>query len=79
MTIEFFNVLWIYILEKCLFGFRFDTSIFPFSIIVRLFPFYKANFWYNADYEYDKEHGIMNYRIDLIIPFVCDLVLIKQV
>jgi len=79
MILEFWNTLWIYLLSRCLFGFKLDTSRLPFSAVVRLIPFYKVDFWYNADYDYDVEHNVMNYKIDLIIPFVCDIMLIWQV
>lgn len=79
MILEFWNTVWIYFLSKCLLGFRIDTSRMPFSTVVRLIPFYKLDFWYNADYEYDVAHNVMNYKIDLIIPFICDIMLIWQV
>lgn len=79
MILEFWNTLWVYFLSRCLFGFKLDTSRLPFSAVVRLIPFYKVDFWYNADYDYDAEHNVMNYKIDLIIPFVCDIMLIWQV
>lgn len=79
MILEFWNTLWIYFLSRCLFGFKLDTSRLPFSAVVRLIPFYKVDFWYNTDYDYDVEHNVMNYKIDLIIPFVCDIMLIWQV
>lgn len=79
MTLEFWNVVWIWFLEKCLFGFKIDTSRLPFSLVVRLIPFYKVNFWFNAGYDYDVKHHVMNYKVDLIIPFLCDIMLIKQV
>lgn len=79
MTIEFFNFLWIYFLNKCLFGFRIDTSCLPFSIVVRLIPLYKLNFWYNNNYEYDARYGAANRHIDLLIPYICDIILVYQV
>lgn len=79
MILEFWNTVWIYLLSKCLLGFRIDTSRLPFSTVVRLIPFYKLDFWYNADYEYDVAHNVMNYKIDLTIPFICDIMLIWQV
>lgn len=79
MILEFWNTVWIYFLERCLFGFKIDTSRLPFSLIVNLIPFYKVNFWCNADYEYDMQHQVMNYKMDLIIPYLCDIMLIKQI
>ena len=63
MILEFWNTLWVYFLSRCLFGFKLDTSRLPFSAVVRLIPFYKVDFWYNADYDYDVEHNVMNYKI----------------
>ena len=79
MTLEFFNLFWIYFLNQCLLGFRLDTSRLPFSIVVRFIPFGKEDFWYNNEYYYDEAHGVMNKRIDLIIPFLCDIMLVCQV
>lgn len=79
MILEFWNTVWIYFLSKCLLGFKIDTSRLPFSAVVRLIPFYKVDFWYNADYDYDMVHNVMNYKIDLLIPFLCDIMLIWQV
>lgn len=76
MVLDFFNVIWIYFLSKCLFGFRIDTSKLPFSIVARFGLFYSADFYYDSRLEYDHEHGIMNYRLDLIIPFLFDIILI---
>lgn len=79
MVLGLFNFIWIYLFSKCLFGFKIDTSNLPFSIIARFIPFYFANFWWNAGYEYDYRHSVMNYKVDLIIPFICDIEFYKQV
>lgn len=73
MTIGFFNVLWVYFLEKCLFGLRLDTSKLPFSIMARFIPFYTYDFWINKTVEYQSESGQFIKRIDLLLPFICDI------
>lgn len=79
MILEFWNTVWIYLLSKCLFGFRIDTSRLPFSVSVRFIPFYKVDFWCNSRKFYDLEHRVMNRQIDLIIPYLCDIMFIKQI
>lgn len=78
MTLDFFNFLWIYLFKQCLLGLRLDTSNLPFSLVVKLIPFGKEDFWFNSEYYYDNVHKIMNKRIDLIIPWLCDIILIHE-
>lgn len=79
MTLDFWKAVWIYFLTNCLLGFRLDTSRLPFSFMIKLIPFYKCDFDFRHDYEYDTIHQVMNYGIYLIIPYVCDIILIWQV
>lgn len=79
MTIELFNFLWIYLLDKSLFGFRLDTSNLPFSIIARFGLFYPIDFWYNSRIEFDRNNFRTNKIYDIVIPYICDIEFIKEV
>lgn len=79
MILEFWNTVWIYLFTKYLIGFRIDTSKLPFSIFIKFIPFYKVDFWYNSKIFYDKRNGFLNKQIDLIIPYLCDIVFVKQI
>lgn len=79
MVLDFFNIIWIYFLNKCLFGFRIDTSILPFSILARFIPFYSVDLYCNNEVQYDSIHNKTNRRIDLIIPGFCDIIYIKEI
>lgn len=77
MKLNFFDILWFYLFyDKCLFGLRIDSSYLPFSFVFKLGLFYSANFYYSNEFSYDYQHRIMNRRIDLIVPFLCDIILI---
>lgn len=76
MILEFFNVVWIYFLSKCLLGFRIDTSFMPFSAIVRFIPFYYASFW--CDKSTTFEFNCINTEYNLIIPFILDVQIVKE-
>lgn len=78
MKIEFLNIFTIYFLHNCLFGFAFDNSRFPISISVKLFPFYKTEFGFYTDIFYDEQHDFMNKSYDLLIPFICDIYIVKE-
>lgn len=75
MTLSFFNILWLYFLEKCLFGFRLDTQSLPFSINIMFIPFYKIEYW-NCFSKTVQEDGSVEKRWDLLIPYLCDIVLV---
>lgn len=79
MVLDFFNIIWIYFLSKCLFGFRIDTSKLPFSIVARFIPFYSVDLYYNNELQYDSIHNKTNRRIDLIIPCLCDIIYIEEI
>lgn len=77
MVIEFFNVLWITLFKSCLIGFKLDTSRLPFSVYVKLIPFYSIDFWIKTQEEYVVNLDKTFTRTDILIPFLCDMVIIR--
>lgn len=77
MNLEFLNCVWLYLFYYCLIGFRIDTSRLPFSLVVRLFPFYSVDFWIYTSHEVANGH--YNRRTDITIPFICDIEFIQEI
>lgn len=83
MRIIFFNILFITFFQDCLLGLRFDTSKLPTTFNIKLFPFYKFGYYIGKhtalDYYEECDIECINRYLDIMIPYLCDIEIIKEI
>lgn len=78
MYLNCFDCLWVYLFYSCLCGFRLDTGRLPFSLIVKIIPTYLKEAYFYKDFEYDANRDRMNKVYICAIPFLLDIMYIKE-
>lgn len=78
MYFEFLDCFWLYFFYTCLIGFRLDTGRLPFTLIVKLIPNYLKEVYFYKDFEYDPARDRMNKVYICAIPFLLDIIYIKE-